>query len=78
MSAVLNNVDLEVFPRGYIETIGLMIDLVALAKRDFEFHVKEQEYIKEIGKALGFTNEEIFGFMDLDFIDPSNASLTGY
>ena len=41
------------------EAIGLMVDLVGLAKRDGEFHVTEKLFIKQVGKLLGFSANEI-------------------
>ena len=64
LSKNLTNVDLSCFPRGHDETVGLMIDMVALAKRDGEFHASERQYIKQKGKELGFTDDEISSFMD--------------
>ncbi|MCP4750313.1 MAG: hypothetical protein GY866_05440 [Proteobacteria bacterium] len=66
-SADLSEVDFEAFPDSYVETIGLMIDLVALAKRDGEFHITEKEYIRLIGDKIGFAEEEILPFMDMHF-----------
>jgi uncharacterized protein (DUF697 family)/uncharacterized tellurite resistance protein B-like protein len=41
------------------DSIGLMVDMVALAKRDGNLHVTEKMYIKKIGKMLNFDDEEI-------------------
>lgn len=41
------------------EAIGLMVDLVGLAKRDGEFHMTEKLFIKQVGKLLGFSASEI-------------------
>jgi hypothetical protein len=41
------------------EAVGLMADLVALAKRDGDFHITEKLFIKQIGKLLDFSSSEI-------------------
>jgi len=41
------------------EAVGLMADLVALAKRDGDFHVTEKLFIKQIGKLLDFSSSDI-------------------
>lgn len=41
------------------EAIGLMVDLLGLAKRDGEFHITEKLFIKQVGKLLGFSADEI-------------------
>jgi hypothetical protein len=41
------------------EAIGLMVDLVGLANRDSEFHITEELFIKQVGKLLGFSADEI-------------------
>jgi uncharacterized tellurite resistance protein B-like protein len=41
------------------EAISLMVDLVGLAKRDGEFHMTEKLFIKQVGKLLDFSANEI-------------------
>lgn len=41
------------------ESVGLLVDLVALAKRDGTFHIAEKIYIKQVGKLLGFSDNDI-------------------
>ncbi len=41
------------------EAVGLLIDLVALAKRDGTFHIAEKIYIKQVGKLLGFLDGDV-------------------
>ncbi|NJK27491.1 MAG: hypothetical protein HC925_01495 [Coleofasciculaceae cyanobacterium SM2_3_26] len=41
------------------DAVSLLIDLVGLAKRDGEFHIKEKLYVKQVGKGLGFSGEDI-------------------
>ncbi|MCP4750304.1 MAG: TerB family tellurite resistance protein [Proteobacteria bacterium] len=64
-SPELCEVDHSVFPDGHIDTIGLMLDLVSLAKRDGEFHSSEKKYIKQVGKIVGFNKDQISAFLDL-------------
>ena len=52
-------VDYSIFKDKPDESIGLMIDLVALAKRDGEFHISEKLLINQIGKQIGFDKNEI-------------------
>lgn len=61
----LADIDYHPFPEDYIETTGLLIDLVALAKRDGEFHNAEKNYIKEVGRKLGISDEKIEAIMDI-------------
>ncbi len=49
-SAILNSPD---------EAVGLLVDLVALAKRDGTFHIAEKIYIKQVGKLLGFSDSDV-------------------
>jgi len=41
-----------------------MLDLIALAKRDQEFHVTEKMYIKQIGKFLGYSDDDMMAMME--------------
>jgi len=41
------------------DAIGLLIDLVALAKRDGEFHIAEKMYVKQAGKLMGFSENDV-------------------
>ncbi len=61
----LADVDYHPFPEDYIETTGLLIDLVALAKRDGEFHIAEKNYIQEVGRKLGISDDKIKAIMDI-------------
>lgn len=51
--------NLEAFKNNTGEAIQLMIELVALAKRDSEFHPSEKFLIKQIGKQLNFSESDI-------------------
>lgn len=52
-------VDYSIFKDKPDESIGLMIDLVALAKRDGEFHIAEKLLINQIGKQIGLNKDEL-------------------
>lgn len=41
------------------ESLSILIDMVSLAKVDDEFHNFERVYIKQAGKSLGFSDDEI-------------------
>lgn len=58
-------IDYTVFSQDPDESLGLMMDLVALAKRDGEFHITEKMYIKQIGKLLGYSEEDTVEMMEL-------------
>ena len=52
-------VDYSIFKKSPEESLGLMMDLIALAKRDGEFHPAEKIYIKQIGKQLDYSDDDI-------------------
>lgn len=52
-------VDFALFAKEPDEVIGLLIDLVGLAKRDGEFHLAEKIYIKQAGKLMGLSESDI-------------------
>ena len=41
------------------DAVGLIIDMVALAKRDNEFHISEKLYIKQVGKMLNISASDL-------------------
>lgn len=41
------------------DAIGLLVDMVTLAKRDGTFHITEKMFIKQVGKLLGFSDDDI-------------------
>lgn len=51
------NYDIFKSNRGY--ALNLIIDLIALSKKDGEVHIAEQHYIQQIAEKLGFSNEEL-------------------
>ncbi len=52
-------VDYSVFASSPDDAVGLLIDMVALAKRDGTFHVTEKMFVKQVGKLLGFSDSDI-------------------
>jgi uncharacterized protein (DUF697 family) len=54
-----HQVDFEYFAKNPDEGIGLLVDMVGLAKRDGEFHISEKMYIKQAGKLMGFSLDDI-------------------
>jgi uncharacterized tellurite resistance protein B-like protein/uncharacterized protein (DUF697 family) len=53
------HVDFAPFVKEPDEVIGLLIDLIGLAKRDGEFHLAEKIYIKQAGKLMGISGSDI-------------------
>jgi uncharacterized tellurite resistance protein B-like protein len=53
------SLDYAAFACSPDDAIGLMVDLVALAKRDGTLHVTEVMFIKKVGKLLGFLETDI-------------------
>jgi uncharacterized tellurite resistance protein B-like protein len=41
------------------DAIGLLVDMVALAKRDGQFHITEKMFIKKTGATLGFSESDV-------------------
>ena len=56
-------VDFNLFGKELDEAVGLLFDLIGLAKRDGEFHISEKIYIKQAGKLMGISENEIEGAM---------------
>lgn len=54
-----DNVDYTIFKDDPDESLGLIIDMVALAWRDNELHISEKIYIKQVGKILGIDESDI-------------------
>ncbi len=53
------HVDFALFAKAPDELIGLLMDLIGLAKRDGEFHLAEKIYIKQAGNLMGLTESDI-------------------
>lgn len=52
-------VDYSVFASSPDDAIGLLVDMVTLAKRDGSFHITEKMFVKQVGKLLGFSDNDI-------------------
>ncbi len=52
-------VDYSAFASSLDDAIGLLVDMVTLAKRDGTFHITEKIFIKQVGKLLGFSDDDI-------------------
>jgi len=52
-------VDYSAFASSPDDAIGLLVDMVTLAKRDGTFHIAEKMFIKQVGKLLGFSDDDI-------------------
>jgi len=53
------SVDYSAMASSPDDAIGLLVDLLTLAKRDGTFHITEKMYIKQVGKLLGFSDAEL-------------------
>jgi uncharacterized tellurite resistance protein B-like protein len=51
--------DFSDFKNSPDDAIGLLVDMVALAKRDGQFHVTEKMLIKKTGATLGFSESDV-------------------
>ena len=52
-------VDYSAFASSPDDAIGLLVDMVTLAKRDGTFHITEKMFVKQAGKLLGFSENDI-------------------
>lgn len=52
-------VDYSAFATSPNDAIGLLVDMVTLAKRDGTFHIAEKMFVKQVGKLLGFLDNDI-------------------
>jgi len=52
-------IDYSVFASSPDDAIGLLVDMVTLAKRDGTFHITEKIFIKQVGKLTGFSDNDI-------------------
>lgn len=52
-------VDYSAFASSPDDAIGLLVDMVTLAKRDGTFHITEKMFVKQVGKLLGFSDDDI-------------------
>ncbi|MFH1466173.1 MAG: TerB family tellurite resistance protein [Pseudomonadota bacterium] len=58
-----HSVDFSLFASHPDESIGMLVDLVALGKRDGDFHVTERLYVKQAGRAIGFSDQDVAEIM---------------
>lgn len=58
-------IDYAPFKEDKEEALQLLIDLIALAKCDEQFHITEKMFIKEISKNLGFDENDLIELMDI-------------
>jgi len=58
-------VDFKVLAQHPDEVVGLMVDLVAVAKRDGNFHITEKMYIKQVGQALNLDAADVEEMMSV-------------
>ncbi|NEQ34612.1 MAG: hypothetical protein F6K04_27210 [Leptolyngbya sp. SIO4C5] len=52
-------IDYSEFANSPDEKISLLVDMIALAKRDGEFHIAEKLLVKQVGKIFDFSTDEI-------------------
>ncbi|MCA9899997.1 MAG: TerB family tellurite resistance protein [Ardenticatenaceae bacterium] len=52
-------VDYSAFACSPDDAIGLLVDMVTLAKRDGTFHITEKMFIRRVGKLLGFSDDDL-------------------
>lgn len=52
-------VDYSAFASSPDDAIGLLVDMVTLAKRDGTFHIAEKMFVKQVGKLVGFSDDDI-------------------
>ncbi|MDA3941486.1 MAG: TerB family tellurite resistance protein [Spirochaetia bacterium] len=48
------------------EAMSILIDMVALAKADNDFHALEKVYIKQVGRNLNFPDEDIIDILNIE------------
>jgi len=59
-----NQVDYALFKNSPDECIGLLVDLIALAKRDGDFNISEKMFIKQVGAQIGFGEKDVMELME--------------
>ncbi len=52
-------VDYSAFSSSPDDAIGLLVDMVTLAKCDGTFHITEKMFVKQVGKLIGFSDNDI-------------------
>ncbi len=64
-STEIIKVDYNLFKDDPSESVGLISDLISLAKRDGEFHIKEKIFVKQVGKTLNYSENDLNEMMNL-------------
>lgn len=59
LSAQKIEIDYSVIGSYPDDALGLLIDLITLARSDGDFHITEKMYIKQVGKMIGFSEADI-------------------
>lgn len=54
---------MQCFRKDKEEGLYLLIDLIALSMTDGQIHITEKMFIKEIGKMLDFSEEDVLELM---------------
>lgn len=52
-------VDYSVFKENFDESLTLVVDMIALANIDGNFHVTERMFIKNVAKTIGFDESDL-------------------
>lgn len=52
-------VDYSVFKENFDESLALVLDMIALANIDGNFHVTEKMFIKNVAKMIGFDDNDL-------------------
>lgn len=52
-------IDFGLFAQDPDQAVGLLMDLVALARRDGEFHVAEKIYIRKAAELMGLSHDDV-------------------
>jgi hypothetical protein len=58
--------DFAAFANEPDEVVGMLIDLISLAKRDGEFHLAEKLYIKQAGRQMGLSEQDVIDAMTME------------
>ena len=66
-------VDYSVFRNAPDDAAGLLISMVALARRDGNVHLAERLYIKQVARLLGFSDGDVNAALEADMPRASSA-----
>jgi hypothetical protein len=59
-----DEIDFSLFVTSPGDALRLMLDLVALAKRDEQVHITEKMYIQHIGRLLGYSEADVVALIE--------------